>query len=813
MPNLNMQPYTSQILAGGEDNGRAASSADFGGQIAQGLDSVGHGLTEGGTALNQIDQDQGRVWAATAVSQKELAWRQGFNKQVDSLDPTSPDYPTQLSQLSENAGKDITEMQQNLMDQAPTRSARKFAGWHMATAGLRMNDLAIQTQAKLTAGYTTNLVNQGVKTDTDMIAASPDNDTFQRLLEKQHDAIMGLSTIGPDVKLKLLTNVQHQYSQTQAYSAMQANPQGFLTSLNLQGGVVRSNGAQVGGVPGSAPTVSGPATQPAQPQMLAFANAQLAAGKSQVEALQAATKQFPDQSTKFSFSVPKGGTQFVDNGVAPSSQDPQVQPLTEQQIAGSKPPLAGWDNLGFAEKTQLVRQAESLVGKTLASNRGMGAVQFQDAMKSFSAGQDYPSLENLKAQNLATLNPEEAQRRNDILDYGHQFAGFKAQVNTMPDAQAAAFINQYKPQGGDEFAAKEPIYNAALAAFGSAQNDRRTKPIDFAVQNSIAGAAPLDLSTPEKFGAGLRQRVAVNAAMQRDYGAPPSIFQTTEVPQITEAISKLSSHDAVAYLGQMAQSLGNTADYHTAMNQLGAKEPMLGYVGHIASSGATVTVGGAPMAATDVAAKVLDGSRIFDKSLNTAKGQDPTMPAGASAIKFNETQFQAAFAKALPDAAFQSPNATQAAGAQKDIFNAVKDYYAADAYAQGKPMDQIDPKAVQTAVDAVTGGVWKGAGNGGVLMAPYGTKMADFQAQWPGRMQRALLAAGHTQDDIDRNGGKLKPINVGDGKYRFMSGTQLLVDPKTGQPVTVDYSQPAPPVAAQGPKLGDIPAQFLQAPY
>src|SRR6185312_15960982 len=115
--------------------------------------------------------------------------------------------------------------------------------------------------------YTTNLVQQGIKSDTDMIAASPDNDTFQRLLDKQHDSIVGLTSVGPDVKSRLLTDVQHQYSATQVYSAMSANPQGFLTSINLQGGVTRPNGTQVGGVPGQAPSDPGVVRPPPQPAM------------------------------------------------------------------------------------------------------------------------------------------------------------------------------------------------------------------------------------------------------------------------------------------------------------------------------------------------------------------------------------------------------------------------------------------------------------------------------------------------------------------------------------------------------------------
>jgi hypothetical protein len=796
---LNLQPYESGVLAQGSINGRQATSADFGGEIAQGLDSVSRGIGAVAITGNQIDQDQARLWASTAVSQKELALKQASQDHLNSLDPTAPGYPEQIKNLTEASNERTQQATADLMEQAPDGAARKQVSYHMANAGLRLTDIAMQQTSKLNADYTTGLVQQGMKADTDIIAASPDNDTVARKLQMQHDTIVGLSTIDPETKHKLLQNVVHTYSATQAYSVMSADPRAFLASLNLNGGVT-SKGVQHGGVPTTAPgDGSAPAantTAPAQPEMLAFANAQLADGKSQVDAMRATAAKYPDRADKFAFAAASDGKSFTDLGKP--AGDPQVQMMAESDIASSNPPMMGWKNLEFPEKVQLVRQAEGLVGKAMAANRGQGRVAFQDAMASFAAGQDYPGLSALKEQNTALLDPADSQRRNDALDFAQQVGGFIGKVKDMPTAQAQQLVSQYKPQGGDEFAVKQPMYERALAALNNVQTQQQKAPIDYAIQNNIAGAAVLDFKDPQKLGEGLRQRVAVNAAMTRDYGTKASIFTDDEVNLLQQGIAKMPAHEAVAYLASIHSSLGNTKDYATAMDQLGGKNPMLAYAGNLATTNAVVSVSGQPMAATDIAAKILDGDRINNgRTLVTGKGSDPSMPAGANANHFNENQFRAAFDLALPPQAFQSPDATRSAGQQKDMYNAVKDYYTADAFEQGKSTAQINANDVVRAVQAVTGGTTP-MGNGGTLMVPFGVKVEDFQSQWHGRAMQALQAAGHSEEDSNRSMNKLRPINLDNGRYGFMSGTYLLVDPKTSAPVTVNYADAyAPPALVQ----------------
>lgn len=777
---LDLKPYTSSVLAQGDIGGRAAApqratAEDFGGGVAQGMENLARGGDMLAGTLNQIDQDQTRLWASTAVSQKELALRQQFQQHVDGLDPTAPDYPEQIKNLTDNANTEVSQAQTDLMDSAPDAAARAQVQYHMANAGLRMTDLAMQTQSRLNADYTKSVVQQGIDADTDILAASPDNDTYARLLQKQHDSIVSLQTIPPNAKAALLQDVQHKYSWAQAFSAMQASPQGFLSQVHADGGQLTPGG--------------GEPSAPKQPEALAFANQQLAAGADPTAALKATMARFPDVSTQFKFGMAPDGKSFTDLGTDMGAA-PQVRPLSNQDIATSTPPYAGWKNLDFSEKVQLVRQAEAIVGKKTAEARGQLSNDTRDALASFAAGKDYPDFAGLVARNNALLAPEEAARRNQELSYARGVGGFIAKVADMPTAQAQAFLQSQEPQGGEGMAVQEPVYKQALAAFNSVQKDRATNPVDYALRNGIGGAQPLDFSNAQNMGAGLKQRAALMDTMVNDYGAKPQIFSKGEVDRLSDGLAKMNPNDRIDYLLSVRQSLGDDKAFAVGMNQLAPKNSLLPYAASLATHGG---------AAVDVAKTIAEGDYILNGARATAQDPNapPTMPGGSKVTKFNESQFRTEFEAATGNgAAFQSPDAPFSGAMASQVYNAAKAYYVADQYHQGKNGDVPVKADVQRAVDAVTGGVVKGVGDGGVLFAPVGMDPTKFQDEWQPRALRTLEAAGFDKDLAAKRLNQMRPVNLGDGKYGFMVGTRMLANPQTGRTVVVDYSEPySAPVA------------------
>jgi len=360
----------------------------------------------------------------------------------------------------------------------------------------------------------------------------------------------------------------------------------------------------------------------------------------------------------------------------------------------------------------------------------------------------------------------------------------KAQI--MPTAQRAAMLQQYEPQPGQgDYAEKSRVYAMAQSAVAQVEKQQQAKPIESAIASGIAGAKPLDFSQP--LASQLRDRTVVAATMARDYGTKAQIFTDDEVTSIAGQLGGMTGKDRIATLANIRIGLNDPASYSTAMNELAPKNPTLAYAGHLAARSGVAYVDGKAMTPADVAATIADGDIILNgRSLDRqmAKGDDPSMPGGAKATNFNDTQFRLQFQQSL-GGAFRSPDAQLSASAQQETYNAVRAYYAAEAYKQGKPLDQIDPAGVQRAIGAVVGQPWRK--NGGTLLAPFGVKPEDFQAQWDDHAKAAFKAAGYDDVATDRLLDSAVPVNLADGLYGFQVGTRMLADPRTGRKVVVSF--------------------------
>jgi hypothetical protein len=891
---IRIDPYEQQTLAGGSINTDVPAGA-FGMGAARGLQDLAQGASQLGDSINRVEEDQGRIWAATAVSQKELALQQTFQQRVNSLDPTDPDYAKKIASLTEDTHGDIEQAQTDLMDQAPGRYAKRFVGVHMANAGLRLNDFAMRTQAQLNGDYTKGLVQDGIKADSDILAATPDNDTYGRLLQKQHDAVAGLSTIPPNVKDDLLRTAAHTYANVQVASLVAKNPQAFLQVVNAQGGSVNNRGRVTGQVPtAGGVNAEGGAATPAQPDMLTFANEQIKAGKSPEDAMRALTTKYPDRASQFAFAFKDG--QFSDLGGArpaqymagnpagliapgnidianrpvaknadgsistvrsmsinedgksiliptvvggkvvsneeaiahyhktgenlgvfqtdaqadaysqslheqqagmyaaqdPQSQDPQVQPLNEQDIAKAEPPIAGWSKLTWPEKVSYVRQAEGEVGKQLASDRGAISRELQDIHASLLAGQNYPGIDSdrySQANLERVLGPDEGARAAQQINYDRQVGQFMQTVGTMPAAQREATLAHLAPVAGEGFAAAEPAYRAAQEAAQRVATLQTTKPIQYAIEAGIGGAQPLDFSKPLQDQ--LVQRAKVANTMMRDYGGKPQIFTDTEVKTLADNLGNLAGKDRINLLENIRQGLNDPRAFGQAMNEFAPKNPNLAYAANLAAKGGVSYVDGKAIPDSDIATKIADGDIILNgRKLDQKAGADgePSMPSGSKAVRFKETDFQNAFNQIL-SGAFQSPDAQRSAAVETDTYNAVKAYYAAESYQKGRSLDAIDPNDVKSAIQAVVGTpVSIGTGK---LLAPHGMPVEQFQNQWGARAKTAMIAAGYDPETAQRVIDRTTPVNLADGKYGFQNGTRLQTD-ASGRPVIVDYSQPLP---------------------
>ena len=483
--------------------------------------------------------------------------------------------------------------------------------------------------------------------------------------------------------------------------------------------------------------------------------------------------------------------------VAPVA-DPQVKPLSLQQIASAKPGIAGWGQLDLQDRVQIVRGAEAQIGKHLSSERSALTSEIGDAMASYETGQDYPGADSprFSEANLERVyGTDKGRRLHSELQYGRAVGGFVGQVATMPTAQMQQTIEQLKPEPGVNFAKDERIYNAAVTAAQKVDKQRRKAPVQFAIQHGIGGAQPLDFKDPQKLQASLKNRAQLMDTMTFDYGAPHKVFTEPEVAQLSSALSSMSGTKAVSFLGTVRAGLGDSRAYSVAMSQLAPHDRVAAYAGEIAVKSGHAYIGGNAVPPAQVATTVLDGERILNgKAFAKTDGADQqsTVPTGSKPFKFDDPTFRLMFNDQMGNA-FQSPDAQMSAEQQTEMYQAAKAYYVARAYQTGNDPSLIESDRAKNAIEAVAGETWQTRGT--TLIAPYGMTADNFQAQWTGRATQALKGAGFDAQAASRilngntvSGLKQKPVNWGDGRYAFQVGTGLLRGPN-GKPVIVDYSQ------------------------
>jgi hypothetical protein len=198
--------------------------------------------------------------------------------------------------------------------------------------------------------------------------------------------------------------------------------------------------------------------------------------------------------------------------------NPQVVPLTDQQIGQAAPGISGWGKLTWPEKVAAVRQAEAAMGAGLASDRGKMDVVLRDMSASFMAGKGYASAAGTPPPDVSLPNLQRlygvdgGQRKFDDLAKVRDVGGAISQLATMTDAQMQSTIDRQDVAGGPGFADQNPAAQAFIKAAAAVTQARNVDFPQFAIDNGIGGAKPIDFSTAQNFQVGILNRLPPRAA-------------------------------------------------------------------------------------------------------------------------------------------------------------------------------------------------------------------------------------------------------------------------------------------------------------
>jgi hypothetical protein len=475
---------------------------------------------------------------------------------------------------------------------------------------------------------------------------------------------------------------------------------------------------------------------------------------------------------------------------------PQVQPLTDQQIGQAAPGISGWGKLTWPEKVAVVRQAEAAMGAGLASDRGKMDVVLRDMSASFMAGKGYASAAGTPPPDVSLPNLQRlygmdgGQRKFDDLAKVRDVGGAIAQLATMTDAQIQSTINRQDVAGGPGFADQNPAAQAFIKAAAAVTQARSVDFPQFAIDNGIGGAKPIDFSTAQNFQIGILNRLPLATSGRNDYGAPAAHLLTKdEASGLGDLLNRMNPQDQMAYVKGLSTALTNHPGWSADVwHQVAPKNAMLPIAAGISANRGTVPTAAGAQTGDIVGQYVLEGNHIL---MGGAPDGDGTKTGRA--MNLDDKTFHTMFSQVVGPNAFSSPDAQRSAQVADDTYQAVKSYLAADIYKRGIDPKALAPKDVENAVNAVTGGMsWQ---NGSKVFLPWGMNKGAFDGKFQPAVSAALDRSGLKGTFLDTSDA-FQYANWGEGKYLVTMGGRALQG-MDGRPVMVDINNLAPGVHAR----------------
>lgn len=314
------------------------------------------------------------------------------------------------------------------------------------------------------------------------------------------------------------------------------------------------------------------------------------------------------------------------------------------------------------------------------------------------------------------------------------------------------------------------VIGAWREIYDAQQRQVKDDPVTFAVRQGIVEPpAPLDLSAPEKAGAGLQERFAIARGVAQKYNAPFKPLTEQETNLLRTVMTGATADQKRNYFSGLAQAAGSDyAGFSAVMGQIAPDDPVTAVAGTYAFRGRT--------SASDL---MLRGQQL----LNPPKKADGKPDQGKLWPMPPEAELRKGFQSYEKDA-FAGH-----AAARNAMYQAALAIYAAKSSDEGDASGVINSGRWEEAMRLATGGIEKYKGKAVVL--PYGYEYSQFRDELGKRIQTisesGRLAKGVTIDKVS----DLPLEAVGDGRYVFKAGDGVLVD-KDGQPVVVDFNVSTP---------------------
>lgn len=215
---------------------------------ARAFETAGDALDTGSKALRAVEDEEGRAWAASAVSQARLEWTQKLSDAQTNAEPNAPGFtPKMLADFDEYSGKAI--------ENAPTRQAKRFYGGRLMELRSHIGEKSIQFESQARLDWRVDQFTQGIDNSRKLMNTDPSQ--YKIALGEQL-AIIDEAAIDPVKRSALRQKAIDEISSAAVWSQIQKSPGQFLAGIGYMGvldpvsGKTRATSGDLKGVTGNA---------------------------------------------------------------------------------------------------------------------------------------------------------------------------------------------------------------------------------------------------------------------------------------------------------------------------------------------------------------------------------------------------------------------------------------------------------------------------------------------------------------------------------------------------------------------------------
>ncbi|MHA9363402.1 transglycosylase SLT domain-containing protein [Klebsiella pneumoniae] len=428
-----------------------------------------------------------------------------------------------------------------------------------------------------------------------------------------------------------------------------------------------------------------------------------------------------------------------------------------------------------AQSSALSGMAEILNKQRQASRVVLDGV-VNDASAALRNGQQ-PQFMPSRNQLISTYGLVQGGQLYTQLQNDEAFGNNVKLVKNIPPAQQQQLLEQAKPEAGPNYAERLKNYDQLQSAISAVNSARNADPVAFGMREGVV--SPLDISSPEAFSQGIKQRMLQVSQLPLNYGTPLRVFNNQEASALGKMLRDAPASQSLAYLDSMNQSLGGTPSYQAALQQISSSAPSAAVAGIIMGKSGSVVANSGWFSDTQITP--VDAAQTIIEGANARKGMSTSVNGVVNQTKGiampKDSELRPDF-DSLVGVAFagDSNGATQA-------YEVAKDYYSGVMARNGNLSGEYDKQLWEKAINVATGGIYDYNGQGQVML-PWGMPASQFDDAVNKAWKTQVVDAG-----VNAPPGQYGLQSHGDGQYLVKLGSGYLLK-KDGTPVVIDIQQP-----------------------